>query len=178
MRSVRQIDAPNGSANPDIHLLHLELQLSDKRIEFCAKNLVMHVFLIFRLIISNAIIYLLSKLSTQYLNAPLVLKNIDMEDLNRFSMLNDLDSMCLLYSSPSQQRERAVGFPVSPLPPVLHSLHRGDLAVQGAKRPAGSGAARDGGGNRVPNSRGNAGRDPIRHHVASERSRGLTVCDL
>ena len=121
---------------------------------------------------SNAIVYLLSKLSTQYLNAPLMLKNVDMEELNRFSMLNDLDSMCLLYSSPSQQRERAVGFPVSPLPPVLHALYRGYLPIQGAKRPAGSGAARDGGGNRVPNSRGNARRDPIGHHVASERSRG------
>lgn len=126
---------------------------------------------------SNAIIYLLSKLSTQYLNAPLVLKNVDMEELNRFSMLNDLDSMCLLYSSPSQQRERAVGFPVSPLPPVLHALHRGYLPIQGTKRPAGSGAARDGGGNRVPNSRGNARRDPIGHHVASERSRGYAGDD-
>ena len=43
MRLVRQIDAPHASESPDIHLLHLELQLSDKRIELCAKNLVIHV---------------------------------------------------------------------------------------------------------------------------------------
>lgn len=76
-----------------------------------------------RLLISNGIIYLLSKLCELYLKRPLALTNIDIDYVNEEATLNDADSMCLLFSSPSLLRARAVSFP-SIFYLVLHSFDR------------------------------------------------------
>ena len=98
VRYIGQIGDPRSSDDSsEDHHVHLELQLSDKHIDICAKSLLIH----------NGIIYLLSKLCELYLKRPLALTNIDIDYVNEEATLNDADSMCLLFSSPSLLRARA-----------------------------------------------------------------------
>lgn len=108
VKYLRQIsDVHSMSSITDEHCAHLEIQLGDKKIEFCTKTQKIIVRLRCLSHSQTSVIFILSKLFDLYLKKSIPLKNIDIAAIREQGTLDNADSLCILFGVPTT-RTRAV----------------------------------------------------------------------